>query len=177
MQSGQTTNDGTTTSDHRLDEATITTRMTTTTVIESTATTTTTETTGMDVGKRNPNVYNSKKSEKGKKNNSKLNNHMYNTNISDKKQYQNNVITKILGLNVCGLKSKLNNGIFDDYVKNFDILCFSETKLQNIADIDFSGTNLEDYYCHIKEHVSGYGHQYGGVHGICMLVKNNLVKH
>ena len=101
---------------------------------------------------------------------------MYNTKISDKKQYQNNVITKILGLNVCGLKSKLNNGIFDDYAKNYDILCLSETKLGQINDIDFSGTTLEDYHCFIKEKTCNT-HKYGGVHGLCMLVKNNIVNH
>ena len=171
-----------TTSGLSLNEDTLaTTLMITPTTIETTETTTTTTTeaigTGMDTGNKNLNICNRKKSEKGTMNNSNQPNSIYNMKASDENNYVNNVFTKILGLNVCGFRSKLNNGIFDDYVKNFDILCFSETKLQNIADIDFSGTNLEDYYCHIKEHVSGYGHQYGGVHGICMLIKNNIVKH
>ena len=65
--------------------------------------------------------------------------------------FMNNSVTKILGLNVCGLRSKLNNGIFDVYAKDFDILCLSETKLDKAVDIDFSGTHLEDFHCYTKD--------------------------
>ena len=85
-------------------------------------------------------------------------------------------LRKIIGLNVCGLRSKVHNGIFDKYAKEYDILCLSETKLAKITDIDFSGTCLNDYHCYIKEKTIN-SHTYGGVHGLCMLVKNNLVKH
>ena len=74
------------------------------------------------------------------------------------------------------MRSKLNNGIFDEYVKNFDIICLSETKLSKSTDIDFAGTYLNDYQCFTKEK-SINSHQYGGVHGICMLIRNNIVNH
>ena len=86
------------------------------------------------------------------------------------------MVIKILGLNVCGLRSKLNNGIFDEYVKCFQVICLSETKLSKNTDIDFSGTSLIDYNCYTKEKTIE-SHQYGGVHGLCMLVSNNIVKH
>ena len=46
----------------------------------------------------------------------------------------NDVITKvkIVGLNVCGLRTRLRNGIFEEFAKNYDILCLSETRMQNI---------------------------------------------
>ena len=97
-------------------------------------------------------------------------------NRSTLNNQHNSEITKILGLNVCGLRSKVNNGIFDIYCKDYDILCLSETKLDNTNEIDFSGTHLENYHCYIKEKMS-INHQYGGVHGLCMLVKNNIVNH
>ena len=73
-----------------------------------------------------------------------------NINI-DKNISDNNRLTKILGLNVCGLRSKIHNGIFDDYAKDFSILCLSEIKLEKNTDIDFAGTNLEDFHCYVKE--------------------------
>ena len=84
--------------------------------------------------------------------------------------------TKILGLNVCGLRSKLNNGYFDEYAKEFDILCLSETKVTNNLEIDLSSTSLSNYYCYTKEKIVT-GHKHGGVHGLCMLVKNNIINH
>ena len=83
--------------------------------------------------------------------------------------------SKILGLNVCGLRSKLSNGYFDEYAKEFDILCLSETKMTNNSEIDF-GPVLNDYFCYTKEKKIT-GHKHGGVHGLCMLVKNNIVNH
>ena len=83
--------------------------------------------------------------------------------------------SKILGLNVCGLRSKLSNGYFDEYAKEFDILCLSETKMTNNSEIDF-GSVLNDYFCYTKEKKIT-GHKHGGVHGLCMLVKNNIVNH
>ena len=35
----------------------------------------------------------------------------------------------ILGLKVCGLMSKLNMTILEEYISNFDMICLSETKL------------------------------------------------
>ena len=84
--------------------------------------------------------------------------------------------TKILGLNVCGQRSKLSNAYFDEYAKYYDILCLSETKISNDTNIDLSDTLLNDYFCYTKEKTID-SHQYGGVHGICMLIKNSIAKY
>lgn len=34
----------------------------------------------------------------------------------------------ILGLNVCGLNSKINLGVLEDYIRDYDIACLCETK-------------------------------------------------
>ena len=78
-----------------------------------------------------------------------------------------------MGLNVCGLKSKLGNVIFEEFAKDFDILCLSETKLSHI---DLSGTCLNDYHCFIKVKTVTT-HQHGGVHGLCMIVKSNIANY
>ena len=146
-------------------------------------TTTTTRTTTQD--QQHPGIDNvildiCESNEGEQKNNdySEINDKMCNNNTSNrKKQFNSNMITKIVAINVCGLRSKLNNGIFDEYAKNFDILCLSETKVGTILDIDLSDTSLNDYHCYIKEKSTDNRHQYGGVHGLCMLVRNNIVKH
>ena len=71
---------------------------------------------------------------------------------------------------MCGLKSKLGNVIFEEFAKDFDILCLSETKLSKI---DLSLSCLNDYHSFIKEK-SIRTHQHGGVHGLCMIVKNDV---
>ena len=99
-----------------------------------------------------------------------------NTNLIDS---QNNQIqdvierVKILGLNVDGLRSKLRRGIFEQYARQFDILCLSETKMHHI---DLTGTTIHDYSCYIKEK-SISSHQYGGVHGLCMMVKSSIAEY
>ena len=40
----------------------------------------------------------------------------------------------ILSLNVCGLKSKLNPGVFEQYIVNYDLVALSETKLNSNID-------------------------------------------
>ena len=42
---------------------------------------------------------------------------------------------KICTLNVCGLNARLNDGILEDYIENFDILCVSESKRPKGTDI------------------------------------------
>ena len=50
---------------------------------------------------------------------------------------------KLLGLNVCGLKSKLNSGILENYCKNYDFICLSETKVNPcINDVHVDGYEL-----------------------------------
>ena len=99
-----------------------------------------------------------------------------NANLCSNNKINNNVITKIMGLNICGFRSKINNGIFDEYAKNYDVLCLSETKVSKISDVDLKDSSLSDYHCYSKDKTISE-HQYGGVHGLCMLVRNNLSKH
>ena len=54
-----------------------------------------------------------------------------------------NTNVKVLGLNVCGLKSKANNGIFEQYIKHYDIVCLSETKINPNVDI----VSIPGYTC------------------------------
>ena len=86
---------------------------------------------------------------------------------------------KIMGLNVCGLRSKLNiNTMFEDFVvkHELDILCLSETKTDHI---DLTDTKLNGQYtCFVKEKsISKPKHRYGGVHGLAMIVKENIATH
>ena len=53
-------------------------------------------------------------------------------------------------------------------MKDYDIICLSETKMHFI---DLSDSSLEGYSCFAK-HNSVSGHRYGGVHGLCMLIKD-----
>lgn len=57
-----------------------------------------------------------------------------------------------------GLKSKLNNDVFEDYIRNFDIVCLSETKCRD--DILISGFKGYSMKHSVKNH------PYPGVHGI-----------
>jgi hypothetical protein len=49
---------------------------------------------------------------------------------------------KLLGLNVCGLKSKLYSGILEDYIKPYDFICLSESKLNPQIDFNVNGFKL-----------------------------------
>ena len=46
---------------------------------------------------------------------------------------------KIVGLNVCGLRSKLNDISFENFAIKYEIICLSKTKTDHI---DLSGTIL-----------------------------------
>ena len=68
-------------------------------------------------------------------------------------------------LNVCGLASKLKYNIIQEYIEKFDIICLTETKCLSVDEHD-----IKEYKCfsmspRIKKH------KYGGIHGICILVK------
>ena len=71
---------------------------------------------------------------------------------------------RICGLNVCGLNSKLKNGIFEDYIKKFHIICLSETKVK----LDVKTENYECFK--LPPNVKKY--LYPGIHGINILVSN-----
>ena len=72
-----------------------------------------------------------------------------------------NCTLSICAINVCGLLSKLNLGIFQEYIQSFDIICISETKNQTIPTHEIYG-----YKC--------INHRTGGIYGISILVKGNL---
>ena len=77
---------------------------------------------------------------------------------------QNNI--NLGSLNVCGLNSKLNLGILDDYIKPFDIFCVSESKVKNGVEIDdFTVFNLEN---------RTQNYPLPGIHGLHVYISNHL---
>ena len=82
------------------------------------------------------------------------------TDISRITLHTINTNLKILGLNVCGLVSKLRLNVLEDYVfDNHDILCFSETKLDAIDEANIS----IDGYCPFYHHRKNYHRKSGGL--------------
>ena len=75
---------------------------------------------------------------------------------------------KLGSLNVCGLKSKLNLGIFDTYVNNFDILCLCETKTHE------SDSFYIPNYKFIQTIKKNVNHKFSGIHGIGIFVINRF---
>ena len=57
-------------------------------------------------------------------------------------------------------------------MKDYDIICLSETKVKFLDMCNFS---LEGFSCIIKENLVK-NHRYGGVHGICMFVKDDYFR-
>ena len=70
-------------------------------------------------------------------------------------------VVTICSLIICGINSKLNNGYFDHFCSNFDILCLSETKT-NIYDL--SDTALNDFT------IFTFDDGLFATHGMCILV-------
>jgi len=70
-------------------------------------------------------------------------------------------------LNVCGLGTKLKYGILDKYISDYDIISLCETKTDHIDYEDFPGYTV---FCLQKKKSQPY--RYGGIHGICILVKD-----
>ena len=90
-----------------------------------------------------------------------LNEHNYASRVNCRK-------INILGLNVCGLLSKLELGIIDNYVQDYDFLCFSETKTNDIDVNDINGFTPFILQPKTKDQ------KLGGFHGICIFVRNNI---
>ena len=87
-------------------------------------------------------------------------------NIKTRNVEHKKSLIRICGLNVCGLNSKLNNGILNDYIKDFDILSVYETKVAKGTEIDnFTVFDLETKP---KEY------RLPGVHGLSVYVSNQL---
>jgi len=81
---------------------------------------------------------------------------------------------KILGLNVCGLMSKFNYGIIQSHVRwnKFDILCFSETKLDEADEANVREA-LDDYSPVYKHRVK-YDRKSGG---LATFFKNDIFQY
>ena len=73
----------------------------------------------------------------------------------------------IVAPNVNGIHSKLDLGILDQFIFDYDIVCLSETLTDDPLFID---TLLEEHVCIVKKR-SDPKHKHGGVHGICVLAK------
>ena len=67
----------------------------------------------------------------------------------------------ISALNVCGFISKLELGVFDQFVLKFDIVCLSKTKCKPIDNNYLSEFSI-------------YDHTKGGIHGKSILIKKTL---
>ena len=76
-----------------------------------------------------------------------------------------------MSLNVNGLNSKLNLGVLDIYLKNFDVICLSETKTDNP---DLSQSFLHDYECYSMQKSMYVKYKYGGYHGMCIFMKTEI---
>ena len=59
-------------------------------------------------------------------------------------------------------------GVIDNYIRDFDIISLCETKTDNIPDDAFPG------YTSFSLQKIAVEHQYGGIHGISLIVKDSL---
>ena len=73
----------------------------------------------------------------------------------------------IVAFNVNGIHSKLDLGILDQFIFDYDIVCLSETLTDDPLFID---TLLEEHVCIVKKRYDPK-HKHGGVHGLCVLAK------
>ena len=74
-------------------------------------------------------------------------------------------------MNVNGLYSKLDNGYFELFASEYDILCLSETKT---FIYDLSETELENHKIFIPKR---YEDLLFGTHGLCIIVRPHLSKY
>lgn len=65
-----------------------------------------------------------------------------NVSLGSKSDEVNYKQLKVLSLNVCGLRSKINIPDFLEYMSDFDILCFTETKIDAYDEIIIPGFEL-----------------------------------
>ena len=76
---------------------------------------------------------------------------------------------KILSLNVCGLVSKLNNPDFIEFISLYDIICLTETKIDQYDTIDVEGFTILP--CVIRQNCKSKSG------GICVLVRDCFCKY
>lgn len=74
----------------------------------------------------------------------------------------------ICAINVCGIISKIKYNVIQDYMKQFDIICMSETKCDLLENNEINGYNVFIMEKMCKKH------KYGGIHGVCIFVKKNM---
>ena len=72
-------------------------------------------------------------------------------------------------INVCGFNSKLKYRTLENYIAQFDIICLTETKCNDLID------NIAGYISFVmpRKHKK---HKYGGIHGICIFVKEHIAE-
>ena len=80
-------------------------------------------------------------------------------------QGNDNKQLKICGLNVCGLNSKINNGVFNDYINMFDIFCITESKVSK-------GNNINNYSVFNLNKSKKY--PLPGIHGLQVYIKDGI---
>ena len=73
-----------------------------------------------------------------------------------------------MSINVCGLKSKLNIPEFTELINSYDIICFQETKLDDVDEINIDGYTV---ICQNRKKISRY--RSGGT---AIAAKNSLLK-
>ena len=71
-------------------------------------------------------------------------------------------------INVCCITNKLNYHIIQPYIHKHDFVCLSETKCDVIAE-----NKIQDFRSFVLKKKCKT-HKYGGIHGICILVKNKF---
>ena len=81
------------------------------------------------------------------------------------------ICIKCVTSNVSGLNNKLNNGILDQYLANFDIILLVET---NNESPNLQNTLLNDFTSVSKKVKLNRKYKYGGIHGICALLSPDL---
>ena len=69
---------------------------------------------------------------------------------------------------MCGLRRKCHNGIINELVKQFDIVCLSETRTDQI-DPNF----FPEFYCIFADKKDPV-HSFGGVHGLAILLSKKF---
>ena len=79
-------------------------------------------------------------------------------------------VFNICFINVCGLKSKLQNGVFEKYISNFDFVCVAESKLDNAHDASNIGLP-EGFKILCKNRHALSAHPSGGV---ALLAKDSV---
>ena len=78
-----------------------------------------------------------------------------------------------IALNCCGFNSKMENGIFDGFLCNFDLICLSETETQHA---DLNDSALQDTHYALNSDLKN-AKKLVGSHGVLVLVRNKYEKH